>query len=138
GIEVEREPRDIVINAIELHALTGNSMTLDVTVSRGTYVRTLVEDIARAWGGAAHVSALRRTGVGTYTTAAMFDFEQLELRAKSGPDVLDAALVPASRALADWPTVVLTREGASDVSHGRTVDLQTKPDTIGRVRIMNA
>src|SRR5699024_6917701 len=84
GVEVEREPRPITVHAIDLHDYGDDTMTLDVAVSRGTYVRTLVEDIARAWGGAAHVSALRRTGVGAYDGGAMLDFERLERLAADG------------------------------------------------------
>lgn len=138
GVEVEREARAITVSEIELRYFDDDTMTLDVSVSRGTYVRTLVEDIARAWGGAAHVSALRRTGVGAYDTAAMLDFDHLEQLADDGQAALEAILVPASQALTDWPAVVLMPQDAADVGQGRPVTLHDTTATVGWVRIMDA
>lgn len=138
GVEVEREPRRIEISSIELHHYGDHELTLEVAVSRGTYVRTLVEDIARSWGGAAHVSELRRTGVGDYDTSAMLSFEQLEALAESGATALDGILVPASQALSDWAFVVLEAEDAVAVGQGRAVaiDHGDRPAT-GWIRIMD-
>jgi len=64
GVEVVREPRPIRIDAIELVELDGPTLSFDVTCSKGTYVRTLGEDIASALGTTGHLAALRRTDVG--------------------------------------------------------------------------
>lgn len=135
GIEVQREARAIVVHDIQLLHHGDDAMTLDVAVSSGTYVRTLVEDIARSWGGAAHVSALRRTRVGAYAADSMQSFEQLETIAATGQSQLDAVLVSASQALADWPRVTLTAVDEVAVSHGRAVTTAT--DGSGWVCIMN-
>ena len=66
GIEVERAPRDIVIKAIDLKALDHEKIQLTVTCTKGTYVRVLGEDIAKAMGTLGHLTALRRTQVGDF------------------------------------------------------------------------
>lgn len=138
GTIVQRDPRPIMVHAITLQNHDDGTMTLDVCVSRGTYVRTLIEDIARSWGGAAHVSALRRTEVGSYDAQAMVAFGQLEQLAESSAVALDAMLVPASRALADWPTVVLDVDGVAAIRHGRAVTVAPAAVPAGWVRIMDA
>lgn len=137
GVEVEREARPITVHDITLHAFAGNRLTLDVSVSRGTYVRTLVEDIVRSWGGAAHVAALRRSSVGPYTGQRMFAFEQLEKTAETGPAALDEMLMPVSQALANWPAIILSPADATAVSHGRAVFPEDERRAPGWVRIMD-
>ena len=66
GIEVDRQPRTLFIHELSLLGLENGECTLDVHCSKGTYVRTLAEDIGAALGCGAHVSALRRTGLGPY------------------------------------------------------------------------
>ncbi len=66
GIEVEREPRTITIHALELLEVAGTEASLRVRCSKGTYVRTLAEDLARALGSCAHLTALRRTTVAPF------------------------------------------------------------------------
>jgi len=68
GITVEREARPVTIHKLELHDLGETRLALEVHCSKGTYVRTLVEDIARALGTVGHVSGLRRTGVAVFGT----------------------------------------------------------------------
>lgn len=139
GVEVTREPRPITVSDLRLCAYDGATLTLDVAVSRGTYVRTLVEDIARSWGGAAHVSMLRRTGVGVFDDRHMIAFETLEQLAATQPEVLDQQLLPASQALADWPAVTLAADAVTDIGFGRVVTIAHQQATApGRVRIMDA
>lgn len=137
GVEVEREARTITVHAIDLVACADSELTLDVSVSRGTYVRTLVEDIARGFGGAAHVAALRRSAVGAYDDGSMFDFERLEAIAEDGLVALDEILVPVSRALACWPQVVVPPDAAVAVTHGRAVAVPGSPRAGDWVRIVN-
>lgn len=137
GVEVKREARDIHVYTADIVSYDDAGLTLDVAVSRGTYVRTLVEDMARAWGGAAHVAALRRTGVGHYNDEHMLDFEQLQERAVAGPHALDATLVSTAQALTDWPIVVLDAQAAVSVRHGRAVTLADHAQIGGWVRIMD-
>ena len=109
GVEIEREPREVTIRSIAVVAGEGDAWTLDVACSKGTYVRTLAEDIGEALGCGAHLAALRRTGSGMLDVAAARTIESLETMA---PDTLDALLLPVDALIADWPKVVLHEEDA--------------------------
>ena len=104
GIEIEREPRDVSILSIEVVAGEGDRWTIDVACSKGTYIRTLAQDIGEALGCGAHLAALRRTGSGELDVAAARPIEALEALS---PEALDAALLPADVLIAGWPKVVL-------------------------------
>ncbi len=78
GIEVVRAPRDVTIHALELTALTPDTVRIVATVSKGTYIRTLGEDIGEALGCGAHLASLRRTATGDFTEAQCVTIEALE------------------------------------------------------------
>lgn len=78
GIEIEREPRDITIKAINLVAIDEQKIQLTVTCSKGTYVRVLGEDIAQALGTLGHLTALRRLKVGSFDLEAAITPDELE------------------------------------------------------------
>lgn len=78
GIEVERAPRDVVIHALALTALSPDTLRLVATVSKGTYIRTLGEDIGEALGCGAHLTSLRRTATGNFTETQCVTLEALE------------------------------------------------------------
>lgn len=78
GIEVEREPRDIVIKAIELTLIDETHIQLTATCSKGTYIRVLAEDIAKNIGTLGHLIALRRIEVGKFLVAEALTLTQLE------------------------------------------------------------
>jgi tRNA pseudouridine55 synthase len=113
GIELEREPRRVTIHSIDIvnddKAGEHDRWTLDVRCSKGTYIRTLAEDIGRELGCGAHLAALRRTGSGALTLEGALTLDQLT--AMSEPQ-RDAALQPADMLLADCPAVTLDTEGA--------------------------
>ena len=109
GIEIEREPRTITIHAIGLVEGDHDRWTLDVSCSKGTYIRTLAEDIGAALGCGAHLAALRRIGSGRLGIAAALSIDRLE---GLSPAELDAALLPVDALVADWPRVTLTAEDA--------------------------
>jgi len=102
GIEVPRKPRSVTIYSLTLTAYSKDSLEFTVRCSKGTYVRTLVEDLARAFGSCGHVSALRRTTVGPYTN--MHGLEKLQ-QAYMDNEALDSLLLPIDSALAHWPQV---------------------------------
>ena len=77
GIEVEREARDITIHSLDLVRLEGDELEIDVCCSKGTYIRTLAEDIGEELGCGAHISALRRTGVGALDNIEMHTLDSL-------------------------------------------------------------
>ncbi|MGB7755422.1 MAG: tRNA pseudouridine(55) synthase TruB [Salinisphaera sp.] len=123
GRTIERAPRPITVHALDLVAASADSLTLDVAVSSGTYVRTLVEDIARAWGGCAHVASLRRTGVGQLGShQPMIDLDRIEAAARDEPELLHSWLRPISALVSDWPVAALNAEQAHAILHGQAVD----------------
>ena len=109
GIELERQPRHVTIHHIAIVEGDHDQWTLDVRCSKGTYVRTLAEDIGEALGCGAHLIALRRTGSGPLTLAGAYTLEQL---AEMSEAQRDAALQDADMLLADWPLVRLNDEDA--------------------------
>lgn len=95
GITIERQAREITIKNLTLLELKGNTLRLDIHATKGTYVRTLVEDIGEALGCGAHVIELRRLGSGPYTADQMLSVEILEhILEKEGIDKLDEYLLP--------------------------------------------
>jgi tRNA pseudouridine55 synthase len=113
GIEIEREPRRVRIHELRLADVEGQGAddrwTLDVHCSKGTYVRTLAEDIGKRLGCGAHLGALRRTGSGALTLQGAVTLAQLDAMSESARD---AALLDADALLADWPLVRLRDEDA--------------------------
>jgi tRNA pseudouridine55 synthase len=134
GIEVEREPRPVTIHRLELVGCELPEFELDVHCSKGTYVRTLAEDIGEALDCGAHVVALRRTGVGPFENQGWVDLETLEAKAEEGLNALDGLLLPIDSALADWPAVHLSADAAFYLRQGQAV-LVPKAPTEGWVRL---
>ncbi len=134
GKEVEREPRAVTIHGLELLACNLPEFELDVHCSKGTYVRTLAEDIGEALGCGAHVTALRRTGVGPYDADGMVTLDELEAQAEQGQESLDARLLPLETALAHWPEVRLNPDSTFYMRQGQPVLVPNAP-TEGWVRL---
>ncbi len=138
GIEVERKPRTITIYNIDYISLTVDEqqriiLELDVECSKGTYVRTLAEDIAKKLDCCAHITALRRLSVGPYSDD-MVTIDELIALAEEGQDALDACLQPIDSGVADWPDVRLGSDAAFYVRQGQPVLVPHAP-TEGWVRI---
>jgi tRNA pseudouridine55 synthase len=128
GIEVERAPRRITLHALEALAIEGDEIELAVHCSKGTYVRTLAEDIGAALGCGAHVIGLRRTGVGPYTEAGMLTLDALRDQAEAeGAQALDRHLLPIVSALAHWPQVRLSADAAYYLRQGQAVVVPRAP-----------
>ncbi len=122
GVVVEREPRRVTIFELALERYAWPDAELYVRCSKGTYVRSLVVDLAAALGTVAHVAALRRVAVAPFEGEPMATLEQLEaLAAAGGTNALDARLLPPERALAGWPEVLLSRDAAERLAHGQAV-----------------
>ncbi|WP_297527884.1 tRNA pseudouridine(55) synthase TruB [Thiohalobacter sp.] len=135
GKEVEREPRKVTIHRLELTGFEPPFFDIDVHCSKGTYIRTLAEDIGEALGCGAHVAALRRTGVGPYDGSHMIPLEELRRLAKSGGHAaLDERLLPIESALTQWPDVQLNSDAAFYVRQGQPVQVPRAP-TSGWVRL---
>ncbi len=134
GLVVEREARTVTIHELTLLGLDRESLELEVACSKGTYIRTLAEDIGEALGCGGHVCALRRTEVGPFRGGQMVTLEQLETNAAEGLEALDARLLPAEAALADCPRVSLPENAAYYLRRGQPVLVAHAP-TGGWVRI---
>ena len=118
GVEVERAPRRVTIHALGLSNWQGESFDLEVSCSKGTYVRTLAADIGEALGCGAHLSALRRIRIGRLTldgAVALEAFEAMSLEAR------DASLLPADALLSDLPRAQLGEADASRMLHGQGI-----------------
>lgn len=106
GIELERPPRQITIYRIDLLSLEGSRAEIDVACSKGTYIRTLAQDIGRALGCYAHLAALRRTHVGPFSLDRAISLEALQAmpdpkQALLALNELPAGLLPATPTLKD-------------------------------------
>ncbi|MCW8847639.1 MAG: tRNA pseudouridine(55) synthase TruB [Sedimenticola sp.] len=134
GVEVEREPRQVTIHEIKLVKCELPEFELEVHCSKGTYIRTLAEDIGETLGCGAHVIGLRRTQVGPFSGEKMIGLETLQQVAESGNDALDALLLPVDSAIKDWPEVRLNSDSAFYLGQGQPVIVPKAP-TEGRVRI---
>jgi len=130
GVEVERASRRVTIHEINLMGGLHDEWMIDVRCSKGTYIRTLAEDIGEALGCGAHLIALRRTASGPLTLDRAVTLEQL---AEMSEDERDAALLDADTLLADWPAVRLDDEDAGRFLSGvrRRLPLPDAP----RVRV---
>lgn len=102
GIEIERESRPISIYAIELLSFDANSITLDVTCSKGTYIRVLGEDIAKALGSYGHLSYLHRIQTGHFDLIPSYTIDYLESLDEAERDAL---LLPVYAPVAHFPRI---------------------------------
>jgi len=109
GVEVDREPRRVTIVRIDVVEFDGARLTIDVACSKGTYIRTLANDIGQALGCGAHLAALRRTGAGRLDVRDAVTPEALEAMSEAERD---ARLMPTDCLLADWPAVRLGADEA--------------------------
>src|SRR5262245_34944907 len=119
GVEVERSPRRVLIEALTVERYEWPELDLHVRCSKGTYVRTLVEDLARAAGTLGHVAALRRLAVSPFPEGGMRTFAELEAAAGGGMSALDNLLLPAEAALEGWPSAHLGPDEVAKVAHGQ-------------------
>jgi len=109
GVELERAPRRVTIHRIDIVAWQGSELTLDVSCSKGTYIRALADDIGQALGCGAHLAALSRTGAGRLDVRDAVTLDALDALDESERDTL---LKPIDCLLADWPSVRLPPDEA--------------------------
>ena len=131
GIEIEREPRPIFIHQLTLLNRGPLWLDLDIVCSKGTYIRTLGEDIGEALGCGAHVSTLHRTEVGSLKADSMKTIDDAEAASKS--EILDGLLEPMVKILPDWPDIYLSPRLSHHLLQGQTVFYP--PSVFGWVRI---
>ena len=134
GLEVEREPREITVHSINLLDYRDADLELEILCSKGTYIRTLAEDIGKKLGCGAHVKSLRRIGVGPYSDDHMLTLTELENIAENGLYGLDAELLGIDSVLQDMPFVHLVNVVAYYLCQGQPVMVPRAP-TQGMLRI---
>lgn len=134
GIEVPRESRDITVFNLELLRFEDNQVDLSIHVSKGTYIRTIVDDLGELLGCGAHVAHLRRSAVGNYPKNKMVTMEELEALLEKAqneeiaPSVyLDPLLLPMTSACDGIPTVFVDDISANFLRHGNPVQTPNVP-----------
>ncbi|MEZ8093286.1 tRNA pseudouridine(55) synthase TruB [Photobacterium swingsii] len=147
GIEVPRESRKITVYSVDLLRFSDNEVEMELHVSKGTYIRTIVDDLGEMLGCGAHVTYLRRTGVAKYPMERIVTLEQLQAlldQAKeqdiSPGDLLDPLLLPTDTAVQDLPEVNITPALAVYILNGNPVQAGTVPaeGTIVRITVGEA
>lgn len=122
GEEVERPPRRVTIYKIDLVRFDDANVTLDVSCSKGTYIRSLVEDIAHSMGSCGYVTELHRTGVDPFNGDTMITLDTLEqIGEGEGVIALDRLLKPVDEALTHWPAIELDPVQAQQIAQGQAV-----------------
>ena len=123
GETVERDPRPVRINEIRLLEVAGSRLVFRVSYSKGTYIRVLVEDIARVAGTVAHTARLHRESVGDFAAVDMLDMATVEGLAAQDIEALRAKLLPPDVALASMQMVSISAAEAANFSAGQSVEI---------------
>jgi tRNA pseudouridine55 synthase len=132
GIEVPRTPRQIRVFSLSLVSFAGNVLVIDTKVSKGTYIRTLAENIGEALTCGAHLTELRRTATGGFDLSRSHTLDQL---AALSEVERDSSLLPADSLCAALVKISLTNEDARIFSNGGwlpapTTHIETRPATL--------
>ncbi|KTR49863.1 tRNA pseudouridine synthase B [Pantoea ananatis] len=141
GITIERDSRPITVYELQFIRWQGNELELEIHCSKGTYIRTIIDDLGEKLGCGAHVIMLRRLQVARYPFERMVTLDQLQtLQANasaSGEDLtlqLDPLLLPMDSPAADFPAVNLSSDVAAYFKQGQPVHASQAPNQ-GLVRV---
>ena len=135
GIEIRREKRKVTIYEINLLNIVEDVIELDITCSKGTYIRTIADDLGQALGCGANIIELRRTEAGVFREEDCKDLEALsELKVQGGLEFIDEQLIPMDQAIAELPEVNLPSVTASHLKNGQAVIVRHLPEE-GLVRL---
>lgn len=127
GIEIERQPRPIVIHHLALNKLSNDEITLDVICSKGTYVRVLGETVAERLGTVGHLTALHRTSTGGFDVAdaiSLDDLADLSLDERLG------RLLPTDVMLGHLPMLRLTMDETARIKMGQRLNVKDRLDDL--------
>ncbi|QGM80809.1 tRNA pseudouridine(55) synthase TruB [Otariodibacter oris] len=138
GITVKREARPITIFELKFIEYQSPYLTLEVHCSKGTYIRTLVDDLGEVLGCGAHVTMLRRIAVADYPTERMVTLDELQMLAENQPLAeLDSYLLPMDSAVSRLPELSLTAEQTKAVGFGQRVKFDNSLNIYGLVRLFS-
>ena len=138
GITVEREARPITIFELNFIEYNAPYLTLEVHCSKGTYIRTLVDDLGEVLGCGAHVTMLRRTAVADYPTEKMLDWHALQSLAEPQDlSLLDALLLPMDTAVAKLPALTLNESQTQGIGFGQRIKFDNLNRLQGQVRLFS-
>lgn len=138
GITVEREARPITIFELLFIAYQAPYLTLEVHCSKGTYIRTLIDDLGELLGCGAHVTMLRRLAVADYPEDRMCSFADLQKMAENNPLVaLDKLLLPIDSAVESLPKLNLDEKQTKSVCFGQRVKFNNEIGLYGLVRLFS-
>ena len=135
GITVEREARPITIFELNFIEYQAPFLTLEVHCSKGTYIRTLVDDLGEVLGCGAHVTVLRRTAVADYPAEKMMTWDALQALAEQGD--LDQHLLPIDTAVSKLPALKLNAEQSKGIGFGQRVKFTNEAKLRGQVRLFS-
>ena len=135
GITVEREARPITIFELNFIEYQAPFLTLEVHCSKGTYIRTLVDDLGEVLGCGAHVTVLRRTAVADYPAEKMMTWDALQALAEQGD--LDQHLLPIDTAVSKLPALKLNAEQSKGIGFGQRVKFANEAKLRGQVRLFS-
>ncbi|WAM52423.1 tRNA pseudouridine(55) synthase TruB [Vreelandella venusta] len=134
GKHVERAARRVSVYDARLLAFEGTAFEMEVSCSKGTYIRTLAEDIGHALGCGAHISQLRRLKTGPFTSDAMWTLEDLEALADQA--AREAELMPADVLVNHLPSLTVDETAYGRLAHGQSASLAVgvlEPDALVRL-----
>ena len=138
GITVEREARPITIFELNFIEYNAPYLTLEVHCSKGTYIRTLVDDLGEVLGCGGHVTMLRRTAVADYPTEKMLDWHALQsLAEQQDLALLDALLLPMDTAVAKLPALTLDENQTQGIGFGQRIKFDNPNRLQGQVRLFS-
>ena len=138
GITVEREARPITIFELNFIEYNAPYLTLEVHCSKGTYIRTLVDDLGEVLGCGAHVTMLRRTAVADYPTEKILDWHSLQsLAEQQDLALLDALLLPMDTAVAKLPALTLNESQTQGIGFGQRIKFDNPNRLQGQVRLFS-
>nr|WP_248679537.1 tRNA pseudouridine(55) synthase TruB [Sinimarinibacterium sp. CAU 1509] len=138
GIEVERQARPVTIHGLRIESFDTPEFDLWVHCSKGTYIRTLAEDIATAVGQCAFLAGLRRLSVAPFSSQAPVSLETLQQTLDSGGlEAIDRLLLTPAEGVAHWSQLRVDAEQERKLAHGRAVELSDLPPNQARFAVLN-
>ncbi len=138
GIEIERPARPVTIFNIDFLGYENGIFSLEVSCSKGTYIRSLVGDIGEKLGCGAHVIELRRTGFAHVDIDQTIKFSDLEKLASDNYAQLDAQIFPSEDMLPSIHSITIDEQQGIDIRYGRTVKVENQGDNLVKIFDKNA